>query len=126
MTENDISGVIVDAALEVHRSLGGAGLLESVYEECLAWEIRSRGLRVSRQRELPLYYKGRRLANTYRLDMVVADLVIIECKAVEKFNTIHLAQALTYLRLSGLKLAIVLNFGERMMKNGIYRVVNGL
>jgi len=124
--ENDISGVIIETAVEVHRTLGGPGLLESVYEECLCWEIRVRGLEVTRQKELPLLYKGFYLLNTYRLDLLVAGKVIVECKAVEKFHPVFLAQTLTYLRLSGLRLALVLNFGERYLKDGIYRVVNGL
>ena len=126
MKENDISGVIIEAAVEVHRTLGGPGLLESVYEECLCWEIRVRGLEVTRQKELPLLYKGFYLLNTYRLDLLVAGKVIVECKAVEKFHPVFLSQTLTYLRLSGLRLALVLNFGERYLKDGIYRVVNGL
>ncbi len=126
MTENEISAVIIDSALEVHKTMGGPGLLESVYEECLAWEIEHRGLRVERQKELPLFYKGNPLGNTYRLDLLIENLVIIECKAVENFNTIYLAQALTYLRLSGIKLALVINFGQKLLRNGIHRVVNGL
>jgi GxxExxY protein len=126
MTENEISAVIIDSALEVHKTMGGPGLLESVYEECLAWEIEHRGLRVERQKELPLFYKGNVLGNMYRLDLLIEKLVIIECKAVENFNTVYLAQALTYLRLSGIKLALVINFGQKLLRNGIHRVVNGL
>ena len=126
MTENEISRQIVESAIEVHRTLGGPGLLESVYEEALAWELEQRGLAVERQVLLPIPYKGRVLASPLRIDMVVGGLVIVECKAVTEYNALFEAQTLTYLRLTGLKLGMVVNFGERVVKNGIHRVVNGL
>jgi GxxExxY protein len=126
MTENEISGKIVDRAIEVHRTLGGPGLIESVYEEALAWELNQAGLDVKRQLQLPISYKGQVLATPLRIDLVVADLVIVECKAVSKYNDIFSTQTLTYLRISGLKLGLVINFGEKVVKNGIHRVVNGL
>jgi len=126
MIENDISGKIVESAVEVHRTLGGPGLLESVYEEALAWELEQRGLPVQRQVSLPIPYKGTVLASPLRVDIIVGGLVIVECKAVTQFNTIFETQTLTYLRLTGMKLGLVINFGERLVKNGIYRVVNGL
>lgn len=126
MHENDISGRIVHAAIEVHRTLGGPGLLESVYEEALAWELTQTGLRVRRQVQLPIPYKGQTLATPLKIDLIVHDLVIVECKAVTKYNDIFSAQALTYLRLTGLKLGLVINFGEKMVKDGVHRVVNGL
>lgn len=126
MTENEISKIIVDAAIEVHRTLGGPGLLESVYEEALAWELDHRGLRVKRQDPLPIPYKGHFLATPLRIDLVVGDRVIVECKATNQHHEIFEAQLLTYLRLSGMKLGLVINFGERLVKDGIRRVVNGL
>jgi GxxExxY protein len=126
MNENEISKVIVDAALDVHRTLGGPGLLEAVYEEALAFELESRGLTVERQKVVPLVYKGKRLATDLRLDLLVSDLVIIECKATAAYNTLFEAQALTYLRLCHLRLALIINFGERQVRQGIHRVVNGL
>lgn len=126
MTENEISKHIVDCAIEVHRTLGGPGLLESVYEEALAWELQQRGLYVERQLTVPIAYKGHQLATPLRLDMLVEKRVIIENKATTAYNSIFEAQALTYLRLLDLKLAMVINFGEKYVKNGIHRVVNGL
>ena len=126
MNENEISRAIVDAAIEVHRTLGGPGLLESVYEEALAWELGHRGLEVSRQVPVPIMYKGQKLATPLKLDLLVNNLVIVECKATSEYNTIFEVQLLTYLRLTNLKLGLVVNFGERLVKDGIHRVVNGL
>lgn len=125
-SENKISKEIVRCAIEAHRTLGGPGLLESVYEEALAWELTQAGLQVQRQIHVPIPYKGQTLASPLRIDLVVNGKVIIECKATTKFNEIFRAQTLTYLRLTGLKLGLVINFGERMVKDGIHRVVNGL
>ena len=100
MTENEISKVIVGAAIEVHRTLGGPGLLEGVYEEALAYELSLRGLQVSRQVEVPISYKGALLASPLRLDLLVNDLVIVDCKAVAQYNPIFESQVLTYLRLT--------------------------
>jgi GxxExxY protein len=122
--ENQISKVVVDAAIEVHRTLGGPGLLESVYEEALACELRMRGLRVARQVSVPVCYKGVSLRVRLRIDMLVNEMVIIECKATPKYDQVFESQALTYLRLRDLRLAIVINFGERLVKSGIHRVVN--
>jgi len=126
MDENDISRIIVDAAIEVHRTLGGPGLLESVCEEALVEEVRLRGLDVERQQSVPLSYKGRVLATPLRLDLRVNGLVLVDNKAVGEFNPIFEAQLLTYLRLTGLKLGLVINFGERLVKDGIHRIVNHL
>ena len=126
MHENQISKQILDASIEVHRTLGGPGLLESVYEEALAWELQHRGFDVKRQMLVPIRYKGQILGNPLRLDLLVADKVIVEVKATTEFNPIYTVQALTYLRLMDLKLALVINFGERYVKNGYHRVVNGL
>jgi GxxExxY protein len=126
MTENEISRIIVGAAIEVHRELGGPGLLEDVYEEALAEELRLRGLLVERQLPVRIVYKGRTLHRPLRLDMKVENLVLVDNKAVTEWNPVFEAQMLTYLRLTGLKLGLVINFGERYVKKSIYRVVNGL
>jgi GxxExxY protein len=126
MHENALSKIIVDAAIEVHRTLGGPGLLESVYEEALAWELTHRGLTIERQKQVPIVYKGHTLATPLRLDLLVNGLVIVECKATTQYNPIFEVQLLTYLRLTGLKLGLVINFGERLVKDGIHRVVNNL
>ena len=125
-TENEISKEIVGCAIEVHRTLGGPGLLERVYEEALVWEIDHAGLQVSRQVETPIHYKGNILAHPLRMDLLVEGKVIVECKATTQYNTVFEAQTLTYLRLTGLKLGMVINFGERLVRDGIHRVVNGL
>jgi GxxExxY protein len=126
MTENEISRVIVDSAIEAHRTLGGPGLLESVYEEALLWEIEQRGTTVQRQVSLPIPYKGNTLASPLRIDLIVGDRVIVECKATAKYSDIFESQVLTYLRLTGLRLGFVINFGERLVRDGIHRVVNQL
>lgn len=126
MTENELSRLIVDAAIEVHRSLGGPGLLESVYEEALVYELQQRGLGGERQKAVPLVYKGKRLAGELRIDLLVENLVIVECKATREGNALFEAQLLTYLRLLDLKLGLVINFGKGLVKDGIHRVVNNL
>lgn len=126
MEINKISGAIVDAAIEVHRELGGPGLLESIYEEALAAELYERGFQVERQKTVPVVYKGRRLSSDLRLDLLVENSVIVECKAVSITNPVFEAQALTYLRLLDMRLALVINFGKRRVADGIRRVVNGL
>jgi GxxExxY protein len=126
MTENEVARIIVDAAIEVHRELGGPGLLEDVYEEALAEELRSRGLRVERQVPVRINYKGRILSKPLRLDLMVEGLVLVDNKATTDWNPIFEAQMQTYLRITRLKLGLVINFGERLVKNGVHRVVNGL
>ena len=126
MNENELTGIIVDAAIEVHRTLGGPGLLESVYEEALVHELESRALRVERQRLVPVVYKGRQLSTHHRVDLVVEDRVVVECKATKDDHPIFEAQTLTYLRLMDLKVGLVINFGKRLVKDGVHRVVNGL
>jgi GxxExxY protein len=126
MTENEISRIILDAAIEVHRTLGGPGLLESVYEEALAWELRLRNLEVRRQLEVPVVYKEQKLAGRLRIDLLVGGCVIVEVKSAQPYNRIFEAQALTYLRLTDLRLALVINFGEATIKEGYHRVVNNL
>ena len=126
MNENELSRVIVDSAIEVHRELGGPGLLEDVYEEALAEELRLRGLLVERQVPIRIVYKGRVLQKPLRLDMRIEKLVLVDNKATTEWNTVFQAQMLTYLRLTGLRLGLVINFGERLLKTGVHRVVNGL
>jgi GxxExxY protein len=126
MTENEISKVIVGAAIEVHREMGGPGLLEDIYEEAMEEELRLLGMLVERQLPVRLTYKGRILRKPLRLDMKVGGLVLVDNKSVVEWHPVFEAQMLTYLRLTGLKLGLVINFGERFVKNGIYRVVNGL
>lgn len=106
--------------------LGGPGLLESVYQEALAWELAQGGLTVKCEKNVPLLYKNHKLATPLKIDLLVGGTVIVECKATSEYNPIFESQTLTYLRLTGLKLGLVINFGERLVKNGIHRVVNGL
>lgn len=113
MNENELSRIIVDSAIETHRTLGGPGLLESVYEEALFWELKSRGLSIEKQKEVPIIYKGNLLASPLRLDLLVEKLVIVEIKSLIQYNSIFETQALTYLRLMNLKLALVINFGTK-------------
>ena len=126
MTENEISRIIYECAIEVHKELGGPGLLEGIYEEALVWELVQRGLKVERQVTFPVIYKNNKLDKTLRIDLIVEDKVIVECKATTEYNNIFEVQTLTYLRLTNMKLGMVVNFGEKLVKNGIHRVVNGL
>jgi GxxExxY protein len=126
MTEDELSRIIIGAAIEAHRELGGPGLLESIYEEAMVEELTRRGLVVERQIWVPILYKGKPLASPLRLDLRVNGLVLVDNKAVVEWNPIFESQMLTYLRLTKLKLGLVINFGEKYVKNGIYRVVNGL
>jgi GxxExxY protein len=123
--ENEIGRVVVDAAIEVHRTLG-PGLLESVYEIALAHELIGRGLRVARQVPVPIRYKGISFDEGFRADIIVEDKVILELKSVENVNAAHRKQLQTYLQLTGCRLGFLLNFGEELMKHGITRAVNGL
>jgi GxxExxY protein len=122
---NAISGQVVDAALAVHSELG-PGLLESVYEIALAYELRQRGFRVERQIPVPVYYRGIKFDEGYRLDLVVDDLVIVEIKSIETVTAIHRKQILTYLRLTNRPLGLILNFNVNLMKEGITRIANGI
>ena len=125
MTENEIGTILVGTAIEVHRELG-PGLLESVYEVVLEHELKQRGLTVKRQVPISIVYKGIAFAEAFRADLLVADKVIVELKSVEQINKAHRKQIQTYLRLTGLKLGYILNFGAALMKEGIVRAVNGL
>ncbi|MCX7006962.1 MAG: GxxExxY protein [Kiritimatiellaeota bacterium] len=126
MTENELSNVIIGAAIEVHKELGGPGLLEDIYEEALCLELADRGLQVQRQVQVPVLYKGRRLKKPLVLDVLVVDKVIVEVKAVEKIIPVFNAQLLTYLRLADKRLGLLINFGEIKVSEGIHRVVNNL
>ena len=122
--ENDISGKIIGAAIEVHKHLG-PGLLESAYEECLCCEMTLRGIKFERQVPLPLNYKGVDLDCGYRMDLLVEDKVIVELKSIEALEPIHDAQLLTYLRLRDAWLGLIINFNVIMLKDGVRRLVNG-
>ena len=125
MTENEVAKVIVDCAYKVHTTLG-PGLLESVYEAALAYELGKRGLNVERQKPLPVVYENVRLEEGFRADLVVSDLVIVELKSVEEIAPVHKKQLLTYLRLADKRLGLLINFGAELIKDGISRVANGM
>ena len=122
---NEISQLIIGFAIKVHTALG-PGLLESAYEECLYYELVKEGLKVEKQKALPLIYEEIKLEVGYRLDLIVEDKVIIEIKACEGLTDVHLAQVLTYLKLSDVKLGLLINFNVTRVKDGIKRVVNNL
>src|SRR5213593_847326 len=124
MTENEIAKQILDAAFLVHTKLG-PGLLESVYEVVMAYELKKRGLTAERQKAMPIMYDNVRFDEAFRSDMVVNGKVIAELKSVEALLPVHSKQLLTQLRLSGLKLGLLINFGEVHLKNGVRRVING-
>jgi GxxExxY protein len=124
LNENAIGSIIVDSAVQLHRALG-PGLLESVYEVVLTRRLEKRGLEVKRQVAVPIEFEGERFDEGFRADLVVEGKVIIELKSVEKASPAHKKQLLTYLKLTGLKLGYLLNFGEALMKNGITRTING-
>lgn len=125
MHENEIAKIIVHAAYQIHVNLG-PGLLESVYESILAYDLRKTGLQVDRQRPIPLVYKGIQFDEGFRADLIVEDKVIVELKSVEQLAKVHYKQLLTYLRLAGKRLGLLINFGEALIKDGIHRIVNGL
>jgi GxxExxY protein len=124
--ENILATLVVDAAIEVHRTLGGPGLLESLYEEALYQELKLRNIPVQSQVQIPVIYKGCTLKNPMRLDLLVDGKLIVEVKATEQDQPIYKSQILTYLRLTKLKLGLLLNFGQKLLRNGIERVVNDL
>jgi len=124
MKENEIGTIIVDCAVELHRNLG-PGLLETVYEATLARALERRGVTVERQVGVAIEYQGESFDEGFRADLIVGKLVIVELKSVERVNPAHKKQLLTYLRLTGLKLGYLLNFGESLMRDGITRTING-
>jgi GxxExxY protein len=125
MHENDLSKIIVNACYKVHTTLG-PGLFESVYEEVLAYELCNIGLKVERQKGIPVYYEGTKMELGFRADIVVSDKVIIELKSVEVVAPVHHKQLLTYLKLTGIKLGLLINFNVPLIKDGIQRIVNKL
>jgi len=125
MTINELSGIVIGAAIEVHKVLG-PGLLESAYENCLCHELQLRNVTFERQKPLPITYKGVNLDCGYRLDVVIQGLLVLEVKACDRIEPIHQAQLLTYLKLSGLSLGLLLNFNVPLMRDGIVRVANEL
>ena len=125
MDINQLSSKIIGAAIQVHKALG-PGLLESAYEECICHELSSQGLSIETQKPLAINYKGIKLDCGYRLDIVVENTIILELKSCEKIEPIHKAQLLTYLKLSGLNLGLILNFNVPVMRDGIVRIVNEL
>jgi len=125
MNENQIAAAIVDAAYKIHTTLG-PGLLESVYQATLDYELKKRGLRVAQQVALPVYYEEVKLQVGFRIDLLVNEKIIIEIKSVEALAPIHRKQLETYLRLTDLRLGLLINFNERLIKHGIQRVVNRL
>ena len=124
MHENEIGTLILDAAFQVHKELG-PGLLESTYEACLRYETLQRGVFIETQLALPVVYKEVKLDCGYRIDLRVERKVIVEIKSVEKLNDVHLAQVLTYMKLSGCKLGYLINFNVKLLKEGIRRIVLG-
>jgi GxxExxY protein len=124
MTENELAKIVFDSGLKVHKALG-PGLLESAYEECLYYELAKQGLLVEKQRGLPLVYEEVKLEVGYRADLLIENKLIVEVKSVETLNDIHLAQVLTYLKLSNCKLGLLINFNTLLFKDGVKRVING-
>lgn len=124
MNENEISAIVVDAGLKVHRALG-AGLYETVYEQCLEYELKNRGLLVERQKFLSIQYKDLKVENAFKVDLVIENKVVVEIKAQEALDNFHNAQLLNYLKLGNYRLGLLLNFNSKLFKTGIQRVING-
>ena len=125
ISENEISKIVYESGYLVHKTLG-PGLLESAYEECMFYELSQTGLLVEKQKPIPLIYKEVKLDVGYRLDLLIEKKIVIEIKSIESLNDIHMAQILTYLRLSGCKLGMLINFNTVQFKHGVKRVINGL
>lgn len=125
MHENEISGIVLDLCMKIHRKLG-PGLFESVYESILGYELKKAGLEFQTQVEVPITYDGKTFGKGFRADMIVNNKLLIELKSVEKLSDIYKKQVLTYLRLSELKLGLLINFNEKLLKNGFIRIVNNL
>lgn len=124
MNENEISAIVVDAGLKIHRSLGH-GLYETVYEQCLEYELKKRGLIVERQKCLSIQYENLKVENAFKIDLLIENKVVVEIKAQEALDNFHNAQLLNYLKLGNYKLGLLLNFNSKLFKNGIQRVING-
>ena len=125
MNENEIGGVLIETAIQVHQNIG-PGLMETVYEAIMAKQLCIKGLEVKRQVAIPIEYEGARFAEGFRADLIIDDKVIVELKCVETIHDAHKKQLLTYLRLSGIRLGYLLNFSESLMKHGIHRTINRL
>ena len=125
MHENDISKIILDLCIKIHQTLG-PGLFESVYEQILVYELGKARLLTTVQTEIPVKYDGKLFERGFRADIVVENKVLIELKSIEKLTNVHKKQVLTYLKLSGLKLGLLVNFNEKLLKHGFIRIVNGL
>lgn len=124
MDENLLSNKVIGIAIKVHRALG-PGLLESAYKECLFYELSQAGMRVEKEKPMPLIYADVHLECGYRIDLLVENKLVIELKSVDALNDVHLAQTLTYMKLGGFKLGLLINFNVSLLKNGIKRVING-
>jgi len=124
LTENELSKIVFDLGLKVHKN-PGSGLLESTYQECLYYEINKAGLKVEKQKALPLIYEEVLLEVGYRIDLLIENKLIVEIKSVEALADIHLAQILTYLKLSNCKLGLLINFNSVLFKNGVKRIIHG-
>jgi len=124
ITEEEISKIVFECSLRVHKVLG-PGLLESAYEECLFYELKKTNLKVEKQKPLPLIYEEVNLEVGYRIDIIIEDKFIVEVKSVEALNDVHLAQLLTYLKLSDCKLGLLINFNVKLLKDGVRRIING-
>ncbi|MEC5172760.1 MULTISPECIES: GxxExxY protein [Chryseobacterium] len=125
MTENEISNVVFDAGMKVHRKLG-IGLYENVYEQCLIYELKNSGLRIESQKDISINYEDLLIEKAFRTDLVIENKVIIEIKAAPEIKTYHFFQLLNYLRITEMKLGMILNFHSSLFKNGVKRVVNKL
>ncbi|MCT4616109.1 MAG: GxxExxY protein [Marinifilaceae bacterium] len=125
MTENDLAKLVVDVAYNIHVKLG-PGLLESVYEEIMFFELRRKGLELTKQEPIPVFWDGLRMNLGFRADLIVEKKLIVELKSVERIAPVHPKQLLTYLKITGLKLGLLINFNEKLIKDGISRVVNNL
>jgi len=125
MTENEIGTIVIEEAIKIHRELG-PGLLESVYETVLAYELNSRDMQAEKQVQISITYRGIEFKDAFKADIIIQNKVILEIKSVEKLLDVHKKQLLTYLKLTRIKLGYILNFGECLMKDGIVRIVNCL
>lgn len=125
MTENEISKVVFESGLKIHRKLG-IGLYESIYEECLFYELKKAGVKVERQKPLNIQYEELLLENAFRMDLLIENKVVLEIKSVESLNKFHASQLKNYLRLGNYKLGMLINFNSQLFKNGVMRIANGL
>jgi GxxExxY protein len=125
LDENNLSKILIGLAIDVHKTLG-PGLMETAYQECLFYEISKAGLIVQKEKAIPIFYDGVKLTCNYRIDLLVENKVVIETKCIESINDIHLAQTLTYLKLGGFKLGLLINFNVVLLKQGIRRIANNL